>query len=103
MFDISKCLGGGGGGGALKDKGLNQAGGGLGYSPEFFFLICLGECISSHFEAHFPYSITSILSKLDTQATSFAFPCRPLGALISFPCGDGGGGAQHNTVYYCNA
>ena len=37
MFDISKCLRGGGGGGALKDKGLNQAGGGLGYSPEYFF------------------------------------------------------------------
>ena len=36
--------------------------------------------------------------KLDTLAISFAFPCRPLGALVRFPCG-GGGGGQSN----CNA
>ena len=51
----------------------------------------------------FPYSITSILSKVVHSNTlfltiSYAFPCRPLGALVRFPCVWGGGG--HN---YCNA
>ena len=45
----------------------------------------------------FPYSITSILSKVVHPNTlfltiSFAFPCRPLGALVRFTCGEGGRG-----------
>ena len=46
-------------------------------------------------EPIFPYSITSILSRVRHSNTlfltiSFAFPCRPLGALIRFPCGGEG-------------
>ena len=56
----------------------------------FFLNLCLWECISSHFDAHF--SITSMLSTVRHSNTlfltiSFAFPCRPLGALVRFPCG----------------
>ena len=48
----------------------------------------------------FPYSITSILSKVVHPNTlfltiSFAFPFRPLGALVRFTCGGGGGGEGH--------
>ena len=53
------------------------------------------------FKPIFPYSITSILSKVRHSNTlfltiSFAFPCRPLGVLVRFPCVcvGGGGGAQ---------
>ena len=53
----------------------------------------------------FPYTITSILSKVRHSNTffltiSFEFPCRPLGALVRFTCvcvcvcvGGGGGTA----------
>ena len=55
-------------------------------------------------EAYFPYSIASILSKVRHSnalflTISFAFPCRPLGALVRFPCRGGGGGGHSN----CNA
>ena len=49
-------------------------------------------------ETHFPYSITSFLSKVVHSnklflTISFEFPCRPLDALGRFPC-EGRGGAQ---------
>ena len=48
-------------------------GGGMGDITRNFFLknLCLWECISSHFEAHFPYSITSILSEVRNSNTLF--------------------------------
>ena len=51
---------------------------------------------------YFPYSITSILSKVRHSNTlfltiTFAFLCRPLGALVRFQCGGGGGGTANAT------
>ena len=51
----------------------------------------------------FPYSITSILSKVVHPNTlfltiSFAFPCRPLGALVRFTCVCGGGGGEEGHI-----
>ena len=66
-----------------------------GIEPPLIKNLCLRECISSHLETNFPYSITSILSKVVHSNTffltfSFEFPCRPLGALVRVPCGGGG-------------
>ena len=54
-------------------------------------------------KAIFPYSITSILSKVRHSNTmfltiSFSFPYHPLGALLRLP--SGGGGKGHSN---CNA
>ena len=49
-----------------------------GTSQEFLYNLCLWECISSHFEAHFPYSITLILSKvrhINTLFLTISFAC----------------------------
>ena len=53
------------------------------------------------FKPIYPYSITSILSKVVHPNTlfltiSFAFPYRPLGALVRFTCGGGGGRGAHH-------
>ena len=93
----------GGGGGVWEGVEPPLIGGGPEDLPpiQFFFNLCLWECIWSHFEAHFSIinSITSILRKVRHANTlfltiSFAFSCCPLCALVRFPCGGGGGGAQ---------
>ena len=77
--------------GALKAKGLNR-----------WRKQRSGKSMSlrMHFKP-FTYSITSILRKVVHPNTlfltiSFAFPCRPLGALVRFTCGGGGKGAHHS-------
>ena len=106
--------------GALKVEGLNQRhkhgeyerGGGvaapvIGGGPEeppmdFFKKIFVSEkTFQAILKSIFPYSITTILRKVRHSNTlflsiSFAFPCRPLCALVRFRwvCVWGGGGAQ---------
>ena len=57
-------------------------------SPEFFFKIYVSEnAFQAILKLIFPYSITSILSKVRHSNTlffaiNFSFPCHPLGALV---------------------
>ena len=97
--------GGGGGGGALKAEVLNREGKairggeyergltplsleGSGGLPQNFFKIYVSEnAFRSILKPIFPYSITSILSKVRHSnslffAINFSFPCHHLGALV---------------------
>ena len=97
--------GGGGGGGALKAEVLNRAAkavrgesmrggctplslGGSGDLPQNFIKIYVSEnAFQAILKPIFPYSITSILSKVRHSNTlffaiNFSFPCHPLGALV---------------------
>ena len=62
--------------------------GGPGTSPEFFFKIYISEnAFQAILKPIFPYSITSILSKVRHSNTfffaiNFSFSCHPLGALV---------------------
>ena len=85
------------------ERGLNPTciGGGSGGSTlEIFLKINVSKnAFQAILKPIFPYSVTSILSKVRHSNTlflsiSFACPCRPFGALVKFPCGGGGGGAQ---------
>ena len=65
---------------------------------KFIFKIVSVNALQAILKPSFPYSITSILSKVRHANASFlticvAFTCRPLGALVRFPCGGGGGTA----------
>ena len=89
-------------GGALKAKGLNRRrkqrrGNSMqgGIEPPLIKLFVLENAFQAIYIPIFPYAITSILSKVVHSKTlfltiSFAFPCRPLGALVRFPCGGRG-------------
>ena len=84
-------------GGALKAEVLNRAakstkggvlGGSGGPPPDFFFKIFVCEnAFQAILKPIFPYSITSISSKVRHSNTlffaiNFSFPCHPLGALV---------------------
>ena len=61
---------------------------------KFIFKIVSVNALQAILKPSFPYSITSILSKVRHANASFlticvAFTCRPLGALVRFPCGGG--------------
>ena len=63
-------------------------GGSGGPPPEFFFKIYVSEnAFQAILKPIFPYSVTSILSKVRHSNTlffaiNFSFPCHPLGALV---------------------